>query len=114
MFPLKPSAGSISGRHYVSATKHRTPNLGERKVKFETDEGEMTSMTIQEADIGKVLISVDQLVENGNEVNLTRKSPHIKNLKTGKITTLYRKRGQFLVEMHIKINDEPVFTRQGS
>ena len=113
MFPLKPSTGSISGRHYVSATKHRTPNLGERKVKFETDEGEMTSMTIQEADIGKVLISVDQLVENGNEVNLTRKNPHIKNLKTGKITKLYRKRGQFLVKMHIKINNEPVFIKQG-
>ena len=114
MFPLKPSVGSTSGRHYVSATKHRTPNLGERKVKFETDEGEMTSMIIQEADIGKVLISVDQLVENGNEVNLTRKNPHIKNLKTGKITKLYRKRGQFLVKMHIKVDGQKVFTRQGS
>jgi hypothetical protein len=86
MFKLRPSAGSISGRQYVSATKHRTPNLGERQVKFETDEGELTNMVIQEADIGKILISVDQLVENGNEVNLTRKSPHIRNLKTGKIT----------------------------
>ena len=28
MFPLKPSPGSIAGRDYVSATKHKTPNLG--------------------------------------------------------------------------------------
>ena len=74
----------------------------------------MTNMIIQEADIGKILISVDQLVENGNEVNLTRKNPHIKNLKTGKITKLYRKRGQFLVKMHIKVDGQKVFTRQGS
>ena len=57
MFPLKPSAGSIAGRQYISATKHRTPNLGERRVKFETDEGEMTNMVIQEAGIGNIMSS---------------------------------------------------------
>ena len=31
-FPLKPSIGSSAGNRYVSATTHRTPNLGERKV----------------------------------------------------------------------------------
>ena len=35
-------------------------------------------------------------------------------LKTGKITKLHRKRGQFLVRLHVKIKNEPVFTRQGS
>ena len=80
MFPLKPSPGSIAGRHHVSAIKHRTPNLGERKVKFETDEQDKIQMTIQEADIGRVLISVDELTENGNEVNLSKKNPHIRNI----------------------------------
>ena len=28
-FPLKPSAGSQAGKNYVSATKHKVPNLGE-------------------------------------------------------------------------------------
>ena len=114
MFPLKPSPGSIAGQHYVSATKHRVPNLGERKVKFKTEEGDELGIVVQETDIGELFISVDKLVDNGNEVNLTRKNPHIWHVKTGRITKLYRRRGQFMFKMHVKTKGEPVFSRQGS
>ena len=104
----------MAGKHYVSATKHRTPNLGERKAEFKTDEGINHKIMIQEADIGKLLISVVKLVENGNEVNLSKRNPYIKNLKTGMVTKLVRKKGQFILRMHAKRQTSPVFSRQGS
>ena len=99
----------------MSATKHRTPNLGERKVAFHTDEGNAHKIMVQEADISKLLISVDKLVENVNDVNLSKRNPYIKNLKTSMITKLIRKRCQFVLRMHIKKPDSsPVFKRPGS
>ena len=70
---------------------------------------------VQEADIGKLLISVDKLVGNGNEVSLTKKNPPVKNLKTGRITTLIRN----MMSIHTEdvCEQRPnrqVFTMQGS
>ena len=113
-FKLRPSEGSLAGRSYVSATKHERPNLGERTAEFMTGENVKQKIVLQEADIHKVLISVAKLVENDDDVQLSKRNPHIRNLKTGKITKLHRKRGQFLVRLHVKIKNEPVFTRQGS
>lgn len=112
-FDLVPSKMSIAGKGYVSASKHRVRNLGERVVAFKTDENKNKRIKFQEADVGKVLISVDKLVEAGNEVNLTKKNPHIKNIRSGEITKLRRKRGQFILHMHVRKNTSD-FTRQGS
>ena len=68
-FPLKPSEGSLAGKCYVSATKHQVPNLGERVVEFMTDEGLKMKIKLQEAAIGKVLISAAKLVENHHDVS---------------------------------------------
>ena len=62
-FKLRPSEGSVAGRSYISATKHKRPNLGERTVEFTTDEEVKQKIVLQEADIHKVLISVAKLVE---------------------------------------------------
>lgn len=111
-FKLRPSKLSMQGKGYISATRHKVPNLGERGVEFTTEEGRQKKIMFQEADIGKILVSVDKLAACGNSVHLTRNNPHIRNEKTGEITKLKRKRGQFILEMWVK-NPEPDFHRQG-
>jgi hypothetical protein len=115
-FMLKPSKGSIAGKNYVSATKHKVPNLGERTIEFQNDEGHDMKIKLQEADIGKVLISAAKLTENYNDVNLSRRNPHIKNLRTGRVTKLHRKGGQFILHMWVRKNKNSAstFPRQGS
>ena len=112
-FKLRPSEGSLAGRSYVSATKHKRPNLGERTVEFMTGENVKQKIVLQEADIHKVLISVAKLVENDNDVQLSKRNPHIRNLKTGGVTKLIRKGGQFVLPMWIK-KRPAVFPRQDS
>ena len=86
----------MAGKGYVSATKHRTANLGERGVRFETNEGVDKKIRFQVADIGKVFVSADKLNEAGYEVQLSKKNPHIRRAKDGEVTKLRRKGGQFL------------------
>ena len=101
-FKLRPSEGSVAGRSYISATKHKRPNLGERTVEFTTGEDVKQKIVLQEADIHNVLISVAKLVENYNDVQLSKRNPHIRNLRTGRITKLVRKGGQFILPMWIQ------------
>ena len=84
---LKPSRLSMAGKGYVSATKHRTANLGERGVRFETNEGVDKNIRFQVADIGKVLVSANKLNEAGYEVQLSKKNPHIRRAKDGEVTS---------------------------
>ena len=115
-FALKPSKGSLAGKNYVSATKHKVPNLGERTIEFQCDDGHDMKIKLQEADIGKVLISAAKLTENFNDVNLSRRNPHIRNLRTGRVTKLHRKGGQFILHMWVRKSKSgaSTFTRQGS
>ena len=107
-FELKPSRLSMQGKGYISATKHKVPNVGERAVEFKTEEGKSKKIKFQEADVGKILVSVDKLAECGNSVHLTKKNPHIINEKSGEVTKLRRKRGQFILDMWVR-RHEPVF-----
>ena len=95
----------------MSATKHRVPNLGERIVSVQTSEGRDKKIKFQVADVGKILLSVDKLIEAGNEVRLSKENPCIQNKKSGEITKLTRKRGQFILELWVKTDQ--VFHRPG-
>ena len=64
----------------------------ERRIQFRTNEGNDHKIMLLEADIGKVLISVTRLVENENDVQMCKRNPHIRNLRTGMVTKLKRKR----------------------
>ena len=62
---VRPSAGSKRGLHYVSATNHRIPNLGEVDMPFiTTEEGIEGSQTFQVADVNKALLSISDRVDN--------------------------------------------------
>lgn len=63
---IRPSAGSKSGLHYVSATDHRIPNIGEVDMNFMTvEEGIEGSIILQVADVNKPLMSLSDRVDNG-------------------------------------------------
>ena len=62
---VRPSAGSKRGLHYVSATNHRIPNVGEVDMPFvTTEEGINGSITFQVADVNKALMSLSDRVDN--------------------------------------------------
>ena len=58
------SAGQKRGLHYVSATDHRIPNLGEIKLEFETVEGFDESIVFQVAEVNKALMSISDRVDH--------------------------------------------------
>ena len=61
---IVPSAGSKRGLHYVSATNHRIPNVGEANLEFETSEGFSEKIRFQVADVNKVLLSISDRVDH--------------------------------------------------
>ena len=93
---IKPSAGSRRGLHYVSATDHRIPNVGEVNLEFETDEGFQESIMFQVADVNKPLMSISDRVDNKCRVVFDQDDEtgedltHIFNKKTKKKMRLRR------------------------
>ena len=61
---IVPSAGSRRGLHYVSATNHRIPNVGEVDLEFETSEGFSEKIKFQVADVNKALMSISDRVDH--------------------------------------------------
>ena len=61
---IVPSAGSKRGLHYVSATNHRIPNIGEVDLEFETCEGFSERIKFQVADVNKALMSISDRVDH--------------------------------------------------
>ena len=61
---IRQSAGSRRGLHYVSATDHRIPNVGEIDLEFQTEEGYDESIIFQVADVNKPLMSISDRVDH--------------------------------------------------
>ena len=61
---IRKSVGSRRGLHYVSATDHRIPNVGEVDFEFESKEGHKGSIVFQIADVNKPLMSISDRVDN--------------------------------------------------
>ena len=61
---IVPSAGSRRGLHYISATDHRIPNVGEVDLEFETCEGYSEKIKFQVADVNKALMSISDRVDH--------------------------------------------------
>jgi hypothetical protein len=108
-FKLEPSEGSKRGKGYIAANGQRVPNLGQKRTEVMTDDGRKLSITWQITKVTKPLLSVDRLVEGGNEVSLTKTFPYIKN-KDGWVTPLRRKNRMFEVDLWVQ--DGKGFSRQ--
>ena len=87
---IRPSPGSRRGLHYVSATDHRIPNVGEISLEFQTDEGQSETIVFQVADVNKPLMSISDRVDHRCRVVFDQDDEtgvdlsHIYNKKTKK------------------------------
>ena len=111
--PVRASAGSLRGVHYVAANGGRIPNLGEQRVPFWTPEGVGASWTLQVAQINKPLVSVAKLNLEGWRVVFDADESYIQHKRSGKIVALKRERGVFIVEAYLEQKNGQVFIRQG-
>ena len=92
MFQLEESDGSRRGQTFQAAAKNSSPikNEGQRTIKFLTKDMEKRKMTCQVAAVNKILASVGQICDGGNEVLFRYDGGEIKHLKSGKITPFRR------------------------
>ena len=67
---IKPSKMSREGKKYRGPDGSRIPNLGQKDVVFESDEGHKCGLTFQVADVERPLIAASHLTEAGNRVSL--------------------------------------------
>ena len=92
--PVRKTEASRSGMHYRAANNMKIPNLGEKKLQGITEEGQDVGMTIQVAQVNKVLASVGRMCEAGNRVVFDdEEGSYIMNKKTRKITKLVKRNG---------------------
>ena len=110
MFELEESEGSKRGQTFQAAAKNSKPikNEGQRTIKFLTKENEKRKMTCQVAAVNKILASVAQICDGGNEVLFRYGGGEIRHLKSGKVTFFRRVGNVYAMDAWIaKTPDEP-------
>ena len=108
MFELMESEGSRKGQTFQAAAKGSKPiiNEGQRTVKFLTKAGEKRKMTCQVAAVNKILASIGQICDGGNEVLFRMDGGDVINLKTLKRTPFRRIGNVYVMDAWIENNVE--------
>ena len=68
---INESPGSKRGQCYVSASAGRMPNIGQKVMKIQTNEGRDTTLLYQIAEVSRPLTSVSATCDRGNWVVYT-------------------------------------------
>ena len=93
---IRESPGQRRGLHYVAASSHRIPNLGEVDLNFCTLEGHSESWVCQIADVNKPLGAVSDRVDKGHRVvydkdmDTGQDLSYILNKNNGKVAKMRR------------------------
>ncbi len=117
---IETSPGSQRGQHYVSASGGRLPNMGQQKLKIQTNEDRDAMVLYQVAELSRPLTAVSESCDNGNWVVFTPEGGFIWNLKTGGKTSFERRGGIYVLDLWVKDSDlnggnqSSVFPRPGS
>ena len=99
--PVRPSAGSRRGQHYVSASGERMANQGEQKLPVVTENGEERSVTFQVTDVARPLCSVARICSQGNRVIFGARGWVIQNLETGSETPFLLEDGVYTMSLWV-------------
>ena len=116
---INESPGSKRGQCYVSASAGRMPNMGQKVLKIQTNEGRDTTVLYQIAEVSRPLTSVSATCDRGNWVVYTPQGGFIMNCQTGERTSFERKGGIYELDLWIKDEDmlggehSSSFPRQG-
>ena len=111
--PTQPSAGSRAGVTYIAANGTRMPNLGEKRVKFRTEDGVDSSINFQVTRVKKPLAAVSRITEKGNWVCFGPSEAYIENVASGKRTTMHLHNGTYSLDVeYFGLQDSAGFSRQ--
>ena len=129
MFAVRESVGSKRGQTYQAAAKGGAPivNRGEKEIRFYTNDGDKRKVVCQVAKVNKLLASIGEICDRGNEVIFRRDGGDIIHIQSGKRTPFRRHGNVYVMDAWIKnpnwIETEPeddkddgqalTFTRQG-
>ena len=104
IFDLEESEGSRRGQTFQAASKDSKPikNKGQRTAKFVTKDGEKRKMVCQVAAVNKILASVGQICDGGNEVQFRHDGGEVRHLKTNKITHFGRVGNVYVMDAWIE------------
>ena len=97
--PLRESAGSRAGLHYIAANGSRMPNMGEKRVPFRAANGAMSSVLFQVTNARKPLASVSRIVAKGNRVVFGRQGSYIENEGTGRRIPIIAENGTYHMDV---------------
>lgn len=120
---IRSSPGSRRGLHYVSATDHKIPNVGEVDLEFMTEEGHEDKIVFQIADVNKPLMSISDRVDNRCRVVFDQDEQtgedltHIFNKRTRQKTKLKRVGKVWVLDCSVTedflAENSSVFSRRG-
>jgi hypothetical protein len=117
-YPVQPSAGSMSGQKYVSASGDVIANIGEQILDVETDDGMATQIRYQSAEVSRPLNAVSEICDaggvDGQYVVFSKYGGMIMNLETGRRTPFERVEGIYELGIWVKPPESSVFPRPGN
>ena len=115
MFPHVKRGRKTSPEKFVAANGEQIKDLGEKRIRFKTNEGVQRCITFRSANVVKPLISMQKVVQAGNTFVLDGKNPHIRNTRDGSIIKLDANNGVYTMGLWICLDETgPVFSWQDS
>ena len=107
-FPMKQTIASLSGMTYSAANGTEIKNQGERRITGKTSDGTPITITVQVADVKKMLGSVSRMCDANNQVVFDNDGSYIKNKVNGRVTKLDRRNGVYKFDMWIPEDDNQI------
>jgi len=101
-FEVKPTAASKAGFGFRAANGTPIKIFGERKLNGVTDGGDAFKMNCQVTDVKKNLASFVKMVNEGNDIVMSKKGSFIKNVSNGKIIKLNLDKGTPQFDVWVK------------
>ena len=101
-YEIQESPGSKRGQHYLTASKHTIPNLGQQVLNIVTDEESEGKLKYQVADVTRALTATSQVCDAGNRVLYGRNGGVIFNIETGLETWFGREDNIYVFECWVK------------
>ena len=116
LYPVVPSAGSMAGQEYMSASNDLIPNLGEQVLDVVLDGGQESQIKYQIAEVSRPLNSISEICDAGGDhgqmVIFGRSGGAVVNLRTGEQTPFKREEGIYCLDVWVKPKAAG-FQRQG-
>jgi len=106
-FEVKPTAASKAGFGFRAANGTPIKIFGERKLNGVTDGGDAFKMNCQVTDVKKNLASFVKMVNEGNDIVMSKKGSFIKNVSNGKVIKLNLDKGTPQFDVWVKKAEQP-------